>query len=92
MILSNYYRFEPIAKPHCYSIFLKAPDVMPSERDAQWLTEARLIDRLVREELQRRGIPLANTKSFDELVASGELKAAECHVLSRDMVKPGWRD
>lgn len=61
-----------------------------TDEEADWLREARLIDELVRASMKRLGIPMANTKSFDELVASGELKAAECHVLSRDMVTPGW--
>lgn len=55
-----------------------------------WLIEARQIDKLVRASMQRLGIPMINTKSFDELVASGELKATECYVLSRDMVDPDW--
>ncbi len=60
------------------------------DKEADYLKEARLIDELVRASLQRLGIPMKNTKSFDELVASGELKAAECHVLSRDIIDPGW--
>lgn len=60
------------------------------DKNAEWLSEARQIDELVRAAMLRLGIPITNTKSFDELVASGELKAAECHVASKNLVDPGW--
>ena len=63
-----------------------------SDKDPDWLREARQVDELVRAAMHRLGIPITNTKSFDELVASGELKAAECLVRSKEMVTPGWSD
>lgn len=62
---------------------------MPGSGDAEWLERARIIDQLVRAELRRQGLP-THPKSFDELVASGELQAAECRVMSLNMVTRGW--
>lgn len=61
---------------------------MSKYSDAE-LSQLRLIDRLVREEMHRMGLP-ANPKTFDELIASGALKAAECLVRSKDLVDPNW--
>lgn len=61
---------------------------MSNYSDAE-LKEVRLIDKLVCEALQRLGLSGSN-RSIDELIASGEFKAAECLVRSKDMVTPGW--
>ena len=62
---------------------------MSNYSDAE-LRELRLINQIVNETLFNMGIEPTNPKSFDELVASGDLKAAECYVTSKDMVDPGW--
>lgn len=64
---------------------------MANYSDAE-LQKIRMLDELVRAAMHRLGIPITNTKPFDELVASGELKAAECRVRSKDMVTPGWME
>lgn len=62
---------------------------MPPYSDAE-LRELRIIHQLACEAMARLGVPPANTKSFDELIASGDWQAAECLVQSRELVTPGW--
>ena len=64
--------------------------VLLSDKVPAWISEARLVDELVPAAMHRLDIPVTNTKPFDELVASGELKAAECRVMRKSMVDPDW--